>query len=104
MNLILFQFLVSIGGAFSVVGSRVASQASVPHQDMATVIALLSLWTSVGSAIGSAAGSFLLKDLYTQRTENLLSCCNLDVSSRDDANPDAWLIIIHLIVGHYRKT
>ena len=43
-----------MGGAFSVVGSRVASQASVPHQDLATVIALLSLWTQLGSAIGGA--------------------------------------------------
>jgi MFS family permease len=48
------QILIGIGGACSVVGSQVASQASVPHQDMALVIALLSQWSSIGNAIGSA--------------------------------------------------
>lgn len=43
-----------MGAACSVVGSQVASQASVPHQDMALVIALLSQWSSIGNAIGSA--------------------------------------------------
>jgi hypothetical protein len=46
--------LIGAGGAMSVVGSRVASQASVPHQDVALAISLLSLWSKVGSAIGSA--------------------------------------------------
>ena len=53
-ELVWTQILIGMGGAFSVVGSRVASQASVPHQDLATVIALLSLWTQLGSAIGGA--------------------------------------------------
>lgn len=48
------QLLIGIGGACSVVGSQVASQASVPHQDTALVIALLSQWSSIGYAIGSA--------------------------------------------------
>ena len=46
--------LTGMGGAFSVVGSETASQASVPHQDMTLVMALLSLWSSVGASIGSA--------------------------------------------------
>ncbi|KAL0935638.1 siderophore iron transporter [Colletotrichum truncatum] len=46
--------LIGCGGAFSVVGSRVASEASVPHQDVALAIALLSLWSKIGSSIGSA--------------------------------------------------
>lgn len=46
--------LIGAGGAMSVVGSRVASQASVPHQDVALAISLLSLWSKIGSAIGSA--------------------------------------------------
>ncbi|KAF9020549.1 MFS general substrate transporter [Hymenopellis radicata] len=48
------QLLIAIGGAFSVVGSRVSSQASVPHADLAQVIALLSLWTSLGGSVGTA--------------------------------------------------
>ncbi len=48
------QLLIAIGGAFSVVGSRVSSQASVPHADLAQVIALVSLWTSLGGSVGTA--------------------------------------------------
>ncbi|OTA01258.1 siderophore transporter [Trichoderma parareesei] len=52
--LVMSSILVGIGGSMSVVGSRVASQASVPHQDVALAVSLLSLWSKVGSAIGSA--------------------------------------------------
>ncbi|KIY71323.1 MFS general substrate transporter [Cylindrobasidium torrendii FP15055 ss-10] len=51
--------LIGMGGAFSVVSSRVASQASVPHQDMALAISLLALWSKVGSAIGSAIAAVI---------------------------------------------
>lgn len=40
---VLFSF-----GAFTVVGARVGSQASVSHEDVATVIAGLSLWSTLG--------------------------------------------------------
>ncbi|PRQ77448.1 hypothetical protein AAT19DRAFT_8516 [Rhodotorula toruloides] len=54
-KLVMTQILVSMGGAFSVVGSQVASQASVPHaQDVATAISLLSMLTTLGGAVGSA--------------------------------------------------
>lgn len=39
------------------VGTRVASQASVPHQGLGQVIAQLSLWTRLGGAVGSAIAS-----------------------------------------------
>jgi len=39
------------------VGSRVAAQASVPHRDLASVIALLSLWTQLGGSVGSAVAT-----------------------------------------------
>ncbi|RAL12972.1 MFS general substrate transporter [Aspergillus homomorphus CBS 101889] len=52
--MILSMILIGFGGSMSVVGSRVASQASVPHQDVALAISLLSLWSKIGSAIGSA--------------------------------------------------
>ena len=70
------QILISLGGAFSVVGSRVATQASVPHQDMATVIALLALWTKIGGAIGSAISTAIWKSVkticLTPRLRNLM--------------------------------
>lgn len=53
------QVLVGMGGAFSVVGSRVATQASVPHQDMGLTISLLALWSRIGSSIGSAIAAVI---------------------------------------------
>lgn len=49
--------LIALGGACSVVGTRVASQASVPHHDLGQVIAQLALWTRIGGAVGSAIAS-----------------------------------------------
>lgn len=43
--------------SFSVVGARVGSQASVPHEDLSTVIYLLSLWSTLGSSVGGAIAS-----------------------------------------------
>ncbi|GAA5849250.1 hypothetical protein JCM3766R1_002311 [Sporobolomyces carnicolor] len=58
-RLIMSQFLSGAGSAFSSLGSQVATQASVPHQDLALVCSLLLLWTSVGGAIGEAvAGQY----------------------------------------------
>ncbi|GAA5873360.1 hypothetical protein JCM16303_001101 [Sporobolomyces ruberrimus] len=58
-RLIMSQFLSGAGSAFSSLGSQIASQASVPHQDLALVCALLLLWSSVGGAIGEAvAGQY----------------------------------------------
>ncbi|RVX70626.1 hypothetical protein B0A52_05278 [Exophiala mesophila] len=55
-RLVVSQLIFCLGG-FNVVGARVGSQASVPHEDMATIIALLTLWSSLGSSIGSAISS-----------------------------------------------
>lgn len=60
--MVISMILVGLGGSISVVGSRVASQASVPHQDVALVIALLSLWSKIGSAIGSATVAVIWAD------------------------------------------
>ncbi|KIW85436.1 hypothetical protein Z517_00826 [Fonsecaea pedrosoi CBS 271.37] len=46
-------------GSFNVVGVRVGSQASVPHEDMATMISVLTLWSTLGSSIGSAISSVI---------------------------------------------
>jgi hypothetical protein len=65
--------LVFCLGSFNVVGARVGSQASVPHEDMATIISLLSLWSTLGSSIGSAVSSAIwtnemLSRMYTEMT------------------------------------
>lgn len=65
--------LVFCLGSFNVVGARVGSQASVPHEDMATIISLLSLWSTLGSSIGSAVSSAIwtnemLSRMYREMT------------------------------------
>jgi len=55
--LVMATFLVGAGGACSVMGTQVATQASVAHQDLASIRALLGMWTTFGGAIGSAIAS-----------------------------------------------
>ncbi|KAH7120865.1 major facilitator superfamily domain-containing protein [Dendryphion nanum] len=49
-------------GAFQVIGARVGSQASVPHEDLSTVIALLSLWSTLGSSVGYSISAAIWTD------------------------------------------
>ncbi|PLB45227.1 hypothetical protein P170DRAFT_440373 [Aspergillus steynii IBT 23096] len=62
--LVMSQILNAMGGACSVVGTRVASQASVPHQDLAAIISQVSLWTKLGSSVGSAISSHTYTSTY----------------------------------------
>ncbi|KAH7166578.1 major facilitator superfamily domain-containing protein [Dactylonectria macrodidyma] len=60
-------------GSFNIVGARVGSQASVPHEDMASIISLLTLWSTLGSSIGSAVSSAIwtnemLNRMYKEMT------------------------------------
>lgn len=55
-------------GAFSVGGAQVASQASVAHRDLATVIFTISLWSEVGAAVGQAISSAI----WTNRMLNYM--------------------------------
>ncbi|KZV91052.1 putative major facilitator [Exidia glandulosa HHB12029] len=52
--LVMATLLSGLGGSCSVIGTQVATQASVPHNDLAQIIALLSLFTTIGGSIGSA--------------------------------------------------
>lgn len=56
--------------AFNVVGARVGTQAAVPHEDMATVIALLALWSTLGSSVGSAISSAIWTNEMLSRMED----------------------------------
>lgn len=69
---IMSRILISIGGGCSVMTSQLATQASVPHQDMAIAIAILGLWTSIGGGVGSAiAGAVWTQRLPQQLAANL---------------------------------
>jgi hypothetical protein len=63
------QILGSAGGGFSVIGSMLAAQASVPHQDTALAISLLNLWTQAGGAVGAAIGA----SIWTKRLPEALN-------------------------------
>jgi hypothetical protein len=73
VTLVMATLVVSLGGAFSVIGSQVASQASVPHHDMATAISLLSLWSSLGAAIGQAIASAIWTNMMPANLEYYLA-------------------------------
>lgn len=51
--------VTSLGDSASVMGTQVAAQAAVPHQDMAATISVLSLYSSIGAALGSAVTSLI---------------------------------------------
>ncbi|KAL2067691.1 hypothetical protein VTL71DRAFT_15787 [Oculimacula yallundae] len=53
-------------GAWSVIGARVGSQASVPHQDLSTVISVLSLWSTMASSIGSTISATIWQNKMLQ--------------------------------------
>lgn len=48
--------------AFQNIGARVASQASVPHEDLSSVIALQSLWSTLGSSVGYTVAASIWQD------------------------------------------
>jgi hypothetical protein len=53
-SMVITLVFIGAGGAMSVIGSRVRPQLSVPHQDFALAISLLSSWSKIGGSIGSA--------------------------------------------------
>lgn len=65
-------------GSFNVVGARVGSQASVPHDDMASIIALLTLWSTLGSSVGSAVSSAIW-------TNEMLDRMRMEMAGVDEA-------------------
>ncbi|QHS72982.1 uncharacterized protein SPAR_F00100 [Saccharomyces paradoxus] len=54
--------ITNFGDAANVMGTQVAAQAAVPHQDMAATISVLSLYSSIGAAVGTAITSAVWTD------------------------------------------
>lgn len=52
--------------AFTAVGSRLGAMASVPHEDMASIIAAYFLWTYLGTSAGYAIASAIWTDKMLQ--------------------------------------
>lgn len=56
-SFVMSQIIIGMGGSFSVVGTQTSSEASVPHNDLSLVIAILGLWSSIGAAVGSSVSA-----------------------------------------------
>lgn len=54
--------ITNFGDAANVMGTQVAAQAAVPHQDMAATISVLSLYSSIGAAVGTAITAAIWTD------------------------------------------
>jgi len=76
--LVISQVFVGVGGAFNVAGSRVASQASVTHTDLASVVAILALCTQFGSATGSATATKIWRSRLIPYLEKYLPWLSSD--------------------------
>ncbi|RLV86839.1 Siderophore iron transporter 3 [Meyerozyma sp. JA9] len=73
-SFVMCQVLTRLGSAYDTVGTIISSQASVPHQDMSTVMTLLLLWSTVGSAIGyTISGSVWTSRMYNYLRETIPS-------------------------------
>ena len=60
-TLVVSQLLLGCG-AFTVIGARVGSQASVPHEDLSSAIAIISLWSTLASSVGSTIAGSIWQD------------------------------------------
>ncbi|CAD6622813.1 AMH_1a_G0016400.mRNA.1.CDS.1 [Saccharomyces cerevisiae] len=54
--------ITNFGDGANVMGTQVAAQAAVPHKDMAATISVLSLYSSIGAAVGTAITSAVWTD------------------------------------------
>lgn len=59
--LVMSQVLLGCG-AFTVIGARVGSQASVPHEDLSSAIAIFSLWSTLASSVGYTIAASIWTD------------------------------------------
>ncbi|KAJ8117418.1 hypothetical protein OPT61_g1372 [Boeremia exigua] len=59
--LVVSQLLLGCG-AFTVIGARVGSQASVPHEDLSSAIAIIALWSTLASSVGSTIAGSIWQD------------------------------------------
>lgn len=63
-NLVLTQVANTMGGAFLNLGVRVAFQASVGHENLAGVVAQMSLWTKLSGGVGSTIATMIFTYTY----------------------------------------
>ncbi|TBU41144.1 MFS general substrate transporter [Dichomitus squalens] len=80
-ELIWTQVLQGLGGGFAAICSGVGAQASVPHADVAMVIAIVLLWTEIGAGVGGSIAGAIWSGLMPDRLRQYLP--NLSQEERD---------------------
>jgi hypothetical protein len=63
--------------SLNVVGVRVGVQASVPHDDIASLISIITLWSTLGSSVGSAVATSIW-------TEEMVAQMHVEMPNVDD--------------------
>lgn len=49
-------------GIFTVIGAHVGSQASVPHENVSSAIAIIALWSTLASSMGTTIAGSIWQD------------------------------------------
>ena len=62
-ELVIVQILQGVGGGIAAVVAQTAAQASVPHQDLASVTAVVLLFAEIGGAIGTAISAAIWRNV-----------------------------------------
>ena len=75
------QLLQGIGGGFAAISSQTLAQASVKHDDLATITAVVLLCAEIGGAIGSAIAGSIWTSLMPGKIAQYLPF--LDQTTRD---------------------
>ncbi|GAA5993628.1 hypothetical protein JCM11641_001034 [Rhodosporidiobolus odoratus] len=67
------QILQGLGGGVAQISSQVLAQASVPHQDVATVTAFVLLWAEIGNAVGTSIATAIWRDYMPKQLSQHLT-------------------------------
>ncbi|RMZ77074.1 hypothetical protein DV738_g4605, partial [Chaetothyriales sp. CBS 135597] len=78
--------------SLNVVGARVGVQASVPHDDIASLISIITLWSTLGSSVGSTIATSIWTEQMVAEMHNQMP----DV-------PDATITKIYGSISSLRK-
>lgn len=69
---VMCQIFIAFGGGALVICEEMAVMAAVSHQNIAGILAFLSLFTGIGSAIGAAISSVIYEHTFLPALENAL--------------------------------
>lgn len=83
-ELVIVQLLQGLGGGIAGVVPQTAAQASVPHQDLASVTAVVLLFAEIGGAIGTAIAAAIWRHVMPgQLNERLTGLAGINQTTID---------------------